>query len=159
MSKTHLKKTSFLTSIFSIWGSQLGSQIRDSNSKNRFFSLSWANLGQLGPKRRPKTPRETQNEAKKRPKSVPRAPKRAKRAPQNLHITNPSLIRPSHNKPVTLQTGDPPFLDLKGEASKAFGPRGPQETPKRSQEAPKRAPRQDFERFWAHFSRFLGIHF
>ena len=55
-------------------------------------------------------------------KGVPREPKYGKKRPQNLHIANPSLTRPAYAKPVTHQTGDPPFLDLKGEASKAVSP-------------------------------------
>ena len=111
-------------------GSQLGAQIRASHSKNRFFSLSWANLGQLRPKRSPKRPQKSPKRPKMRPQSTPGRPKRpkmrpnsarhpkkpkwAKKAPQNLHITNPRLTRPSQTKPVTHQTGDPPFLILKG---------------------------------------------
>ena len=171
MTQTRLKKTTFLMSNFLIFGSQLGSQIRKLNSKNRFFSLSWANLGTKGVARHPKR-------AKMMPKGAPRERKWGQKAYQesqidspkcpktsttpsgclqrhnfgvifkkihpwilsskdvshNLHITILSATRPSRNKPVTLQT-------------------------QRSQEAPKRVSRQDFERFGAHFGRFLGIHF
>ena len=98
--------------------------------KKSIFSLSWANLGQLRPKRLPKRPQKSPKRPKMRPQSTPGRPKRpkmrpnsarhpkkpkwAKKAPQNLHITNPRLTRPSQTKPVTHQTGDPPFLILKG---------------------------------------------
>ena len=69
---------------------------------------------------------------------------------QNLHITNPSLTAPSHTKLVTHQTGDPLFLDLKGEDSKAAPkkrprgtksrPRAAKSQPSDAQEAPKSAP-------------------
>ena len=81
MSKTRLKKTLFLTSIFLRFGSQLGSQIRKSNSKNRLFSVSWANLGQLGHKRRSKTPQEVPQESANETK---RCLKRAKLTPQSV---------------------------------------------------------------------------
>ena len=98
--------------------------------KKSIFSLSWANLGQLRPKRLPKRPQKSPKRPKMRPQSTPGRPKRpkmrpnsarhpkkpkwAKKAPQNLHITNPRLTRPSQTKPVTHQTGDPPLLILKG---------------------------------------------
>ena len=61
MSKTHLKKTSFLRWIFVVFGSQLGSQNRNSNSKIRVFFVI---LGQLGP-----------TWAKRASQEAPRAPK------------------------------------------------------------------------------------
>ena len=83
MSKTHLKKTSLLVSIFFDFGSQLGTQLREQNSKNRLFSLSWANLGQLGPKSRPKASRETQNEIQRRPKTAKMRPQGFPRQPKS----------------------------------------------------------------------------
>ena len=124
-----LKRYNFLTSILNRFWHRFfrfgvptwvptWANFRKLNSKNRFFSLSWATQGQLRPKGRPKRPQETQHEAQNRPKTVkmrskgiPREPQRGKKKPQHIHITDPSLTRPPHIKPVTHQTGDPPFLD------------------------------------------------
>ena len=171
MSKTRLKKTLFLTSIFLIFGSQLGSQSRKLNSKIECFSLSWANLGQLGHKRRSKTPQESQNETKRRPKRAQMRPKGAPRERKwgqkrstGAKLTPQSAPRhPQDNQAkicwkdscMNLYSGDPPFLVLKGEASKA----GVQEAPKRPQEAPKRSPRGNCERFCEDLSCILLIFF
>ena len=153
MSQTRLKKTSFLMSNFLIFGSQLGSQIRKSNSKIECFSLSWANLGQLGHKRRSKTPQESQNETKRRPKRAQMRPKGAPRERKwgqkrstGAKLTPQSAPRhPQDNQAkifwkdscMNLYSGDPPFLVLKGEASKAEAPRGLQEASLRYFEASK----------------------
>ena len=109
-------------------------------------------MGQLWQKGRPKRPQESQNETPNRPKTakmrlkgVPREPKYAKKQPQNLHIANPSLTRPAYTKPVTHQTGDPPFLDLKGEASKAATKRRPRAAKRRTKDTQER-PRDAQER-------------
>ena len=156
MPTTRLKKTSFLMtlSIVLIFGSQLGSQIRNLNSKIKCFSLSWANLGQLGHKRRSKTPQESQNETKRRPKRAQMRPKGAPRERKwgqkrstGAKLTPQSAPRHPQDNQATicwkdscmnLYSGDPPFLVLKGEAS-------------------KRSPRGNCERFcedWAAFCWF-----
>ena len=156
MSQPRLKKTSFLMSNFLIFGSQLGSQIRKLNSKIECFSLSWANLGQLGHKRRSKTPQESQNETKRRPKRAQMRPKGAPRERKwgqkrstGAKLTPQSAPRhPQDNQAkifwkdscMNLYSGDPPFLVLKGEASKAEAPRGLQE--------------RIFTDFGLHFVRF-----
>ena len=151
MSQTRLKKTSFLMSIFLIFGSQLGSQIRKSNSKIECFSLSWANLGQLGHKRRSKTPQESQNETKRRPKRAQMRPKGAPRERKwgqkrstGAKLTPQSAPRhPQDNQAkifwkdscMNLYSGDPPFLVLKGEAFKARATRSAEER-KNAQQVP-----------------------
>ena len=45
-------------------------------------SIFFAILGQLGPKSRPKTPRETQNEVQERPKTAKMRPKGIPRQPK-----------------------------------------------------------------------------
>ena len=173
MSQTRLKKTLFLTSIFLIFGSQLGSQIRKLNSKIECFSLSWANLGQLGHKRRSKTPQESQNETKRRPKRAQMRPKGAPRERKwgqkrstGAKLTPQSAPRhPQDNQAkifwkdscMNLYSGDPPFLVLKGEASKAVAPKRRPRGPKRAPRGFRRPPRGDFERFWLSFWPMFGF--
>ena len=77
----------------------------------------------------------------------------------NLHITNASLPRPPHNKPVTLQTGDPPFLVFQGEASKAMAKKRPRAT-KRRPRAPQPLPKWSPSPSQMHFlSIFLDLIF
>ena len=129
MSKTRQKKTSFLMSNFLIFGSQLGSQSRKLNSKIECFSLSWANLGQLGHKRRSKTPQESQNDAKRcpkraqmRPKGVPREPNWL---PQSAPIHQKCLKRFMHESLFWWPT----VPGFKRGGFQGKGPRGGQEVP------------------------------
>merc|ERR1712078_906011 len=110
MSKTHLKKNIAFDVEFSRFLVFNLSQHPQVKSKNRGFfrylGPTWANLGQLGPKGRPKRLQESQIEANKppkranmRPNDVPRKPKSGQEPPQE----NPNDFQ---SAPICLQ--DPP---------------------------------------------------
>ena len=121
MSKTYLKKTSFLNSIF------LDLQIRSLNQKNRFFSLSWANLGQKAAPGRPERP-------KMRSKSVPRQPKWDQKASQDSQ----NEAKMCHRTFTFWWPAVPSFKRGGFQGSAQEAPKRPQEGPKRFQEASKR---------------------
>ena len=108
MSKTHLKKTSFLMSIFRNFGSQLGSHIRKLKSKNRpFFAI----LGQLGPTWAKRACQEGPRDPKWGPKALQDRQNDAKRRPKTTKMTQKCTTKPSHyqsksHKTFSQQTGD-----------------------------------------------------
>ena len=151
MSKTHLKKASFLRWIFVVFGSQLGSQNRTSNSKIRVFFVI---LGQLGPtwakrasQEAPRAPKWGQEASPERKIEGTRRPRRgnvtlhsAPRRPTRRSWHASLQIRSHKTFPcqAPMQTTIP---RSKRGGFQGMAPRGAQERPKSAQERPKSVPR------------------